>query len=632
MDSPALLPSPTLTAGSVDERRSGMMARSPSLDETHELLPTSSSSSPSSSSTTAADDPVEYVLRDQPVQRSAAAPCTPLKLDLSSLAGDRTSTPTSTSKSAKRRSLQDIPYRHHPHAHQLPLSPLGRSSEDSPSFTFRPGPTAGSPSSPAATDDVPQRPKRFSFSPSAVYVRPTALELGRIGTRHRSTLSTPVFHSPPPSSSSRPPMTSPSSIPSLGNAGQRSPALEPLSHADLLGSFVALHSKRRAVLVHLLALRKTSSVREEGDDIWSAVGELVQALAGSFESVRRDVRLALMGAPSSASLLHADDEDGSFAPPSQTRSELEREAFSDLRTVLASLSTSLNEVERARESGTFDAAWLGLREDVGEVVRSWERGRATLGLQSMCGLERGEVERVLPAQLNVAGWEPTSSPSHDLPDSPSADPSNEEEEKEDDVALFQRSSTLLPVAGREVLFSATSTPHVVLRPPSGFSRAERIRLARELRADVQAGKKEGKKEKRGPEGMGEVIGELNGLMGVLRRLKASPSEEEEDNVEPSSERPSSANQQPLAAPQGGLRVGGRSSLPALSQGSSDGSQESDESDTQLELGVLRRAGGSQGTLKATSSTEEGDSVWRTVDEEGPSGEGLVFVQDETLLP
>lgn len=52
MDSPALLPSPTLTAGSVDERRFGMMARSPSLDETHELLPTSSSSpssSPSSS-------------------------------------------------------------------------------------------------------------------------------------------------------------------------------------------------------------------------------------------------------------------------------------------------------------------------------------------------------------------------------------------------------------------------------------------------------------------------------------------------------------------------------------------------------------------------------------------------------
>lgn len=603
-----------------------MMARSPSLDETHELLPF----------TTAAandDDLVEYVLPDNPVEHPAAAPCTPLKLDLSALADDTRSTPTSTSKSAKRRSLQEIPYRYHPHGHQLPLSPLGRSSEDSPSFTFHPGPSAGSPSLPAATDDVPHRPKRFSFSPSAGNVRPTALELGRVGTRHRSTLSTPVFHSPPSSSSSRPATNSPSSTSSsAADASQRaSPPLEPLSHADLLGSFVALHSKRRLVLVHLLALRKTAS-SSTGDDVWSAVDDLVGTLAGSFESERRDVRLALLGAPSSSPLLHAaDDEEGSFAPPSQTQAELEREAVSDLRTFLASLSTSLDEVERARETGTFDAAWLGLREDVGEVVRSWERGRLALDLRPTGGLERDVQERVLPAQLNVAGWESTSS-SEDLT-SPSADPTHEGEEKEDDVTLFQRSSTILAVAGREVLFSATSTPPVVLRPPSGLSRAERIRLARELRADVQAGKKKIKKEKRGPEGMGEVIGELNGLMGVLRRLKASPLEEEEANVELSSERPPSSKQQPLTASQGNLRAGGRSSLPALSQGSSDGSQESDESETQLEVGVdLRRAGESQGTLKASSSTEKGDGAWRTVDEEGRREEGVVLVQEETLLP
>lgn len=192
--------------------------------------------------------------------------------------------------------------------------------------------------------------------------------------------------------------------------------------------------------------------------------------------------------------------------------------------------------EDQQEEG-FDGWWEGLRDDLSLLVRVWERGREEVGSAASRGAVDVPTEDATGSTRNGLGLgeiplrpRSTSPPPPEDDDPDATDLAKDD--LEDDVTLHFLATAQLPPPGREQLFAASSTPTIVNQPHSTLSREERIRLAREKRAEeLSHGGHRG-----AVRGMGEVVSELKGLMGELRRLKGPATgdmdgEDEEGEVE-----------------------------------------------------------------------------------------------------
>ena len=609
-----LLPSPSLSPDPAAIRRK---ARSPSLDESEEDAAAGSS--------LRSHDLLRGMPRpSQAAQRTPSGGQEQMLLDL------QLQSPSQplTSRSAKRRSLQDITYRHA----SSPLAQLTpRRSPVEPSFpaTTSPPTTSGLPRLLSLRSDrssfshaAGPRPTFGAFSPVPGLQRP----------RHRPTLS----------------LTSPS-VPNLqarafeqhqaaladlsasaaadtsaGLFDSEPDAPVPLSHADLLTTFWALHARRRHILVALLALR-----RDMKPEAWTEAANFVSSLATAFEEAKDEVARALLIA--SQSYGGADGSD-SFAPPPLTKAEQRQASLGKLWEGFQLLSGKVGSLEDTVETGDgWESTWLELRDDLGELIRVWERARTDMGIQidggpgSLLGLPREMPVR--PLDIGSADDNDAAAVEEGL-DGSTTDPSTAAQaEIEDDVSRYLReTANTLPSVGREELFAAESAPGLSRRPPSKMTREERIRLAKEHRVETQRAVAEAA-AKKGPRGMTDVILELDGLMRVLRRNKGAvePAEEEEEeqetllDVDDGDEDGSLGRRPPVAIhpivlpapttqrhlPPFGLPLPparNRSSLPALSsEGSSDGEADLDDS---LEFVSPRHRDGSQLTLRAVESDDE----------------------------
>jgi hypothetical protein len=249
---------------------------------------------------------------------------------------------------------------------------------------------------------------------------------------------------------------------------------------------------------------------------------------------------------------------GDWAPRGTRTVREEREEFvREMREGVRRLEEKLNREEEAadaaldgggqREERRWEGFWEGLREDLSRIVRVYERAKGDLRLG-----DSGQTTKGLRAAGNddlLLGPAPTNDDlsSSLLPLTMTLDVDSRDEadvDRTDDVTLHLLSQSILPPPGRETLFSADTTPSLPVRSGGGrsvLSREERIAKAKAEREE--AGKKGGKGT--GMEGMGDVVIELRGLMGELRRIKGAvgvreEEEEEEEKEEEEEQTPSSS--------------------------------------------------------------------------------------------
>lgn len=507
-----------------------------------------------------------------------------------------------------------------------------------------------------AGNDATTKEKESSHSASSPLARTTShpLPLSARRTRPASLVHRPSYNS----SLSSPFLDSPSRTPYLlseadENEDSSSSEPSPLSHPHLLSTFLTLHTRRRHTLVSLLALR-----RETSSEYWDEVRGLVLSLLDGF----RDARIEISRETSLSKLGGGDG----WAPRSKSKSQQRREWVGSLQEEVSKLSAKLNEADE--DDSQWEDTWEGLREDLGGMVRVWERGReemATSKDQILGG--RRELRSAVVVDRTFDSLLDPSASDDPLLSATSA----EVEETEDDVTLHLIEENQLPPVGREELFAGETSRPAPPRPQSTISREERIRLAR-LEREEKATEVEAERATGGRPGMGDVVLELKGLMSELRRMKgpvgSSFDDEEQDaptssTPQPMSEsyitpplsssarfpsrslqaintaddrRPSLDSSPVLSSPPSSSAFHtsfgfglppppNRSSLPALSSGSSDGDvisdmEEEEEEESREDARNLEGlgCGGSEITLGGTGESsavgEEGGGVEGEVEE------------------
>ena len=497
--------------------------------------------------------------------------------------------------------------------------------------------------------------KEKETSASSPLARTTShpLPLSARRSRPASLIHRPSYNS----SLSSPFLDSPSRSPYLLSEAEEdeddsSSEPSPLSHPHLLSNFLTLHTRRRHTLVSLLALR-----RETSSKYWDEVRCLVLSLLDGFREARieisREIALSKLGG----------GEDG-WAPRSKSKSQQRREWVRSLQEEVSKLAAKLNEADE--DDSEWEDTWEGLRKDLGGMVRVWERGREEMATSKdqILGGRREPRSAVAVDRTFDSLLDPSTN------DDPLLSTNTAEaEETEDDVTLHLIEENQLPPVGREELFAGETSRPAPPRPQSTVSREERIRLAR-LEREEKATEVEVERATGGRAGMGDVVLELKGLMSELRRMKgpvgSSFDDEEQDANHSSStpqsnsksyttpplsssarfaslsspaintteDQPSSLDSSPvLSSPLSSSAFHtsfgfglppppNRSSLPALSSGSSDGDvisdmEEEEGEDLQREDGRNLEGlgcGGSESTLGGTGESS-------TIEDRGRAEEG-----------
>jgi hypothetical protein len=177
--------------------------------------------------------------------------------------------------------------------------------------------------------------------------------------------------------------------------------------------------------------------------------------------------------------------------------------------------------------------WAGIRGDLGELIRDWERGKDIVSRldnsrpADMASSEEGEEGDLEPMPTFLRAWEeegPSSiatdsvrSTSVDTHDTFSSNPHAE-------MHFDPHAAEILPPPGQDMVFESVPMP-VVPRTKAKLSREERIRLMKEARENpAEQTSEQGK-------GMaemgGDVVGELKSMIGIIRRRKGIPEAEPE---------------------------------------------------------------------------------------------------------
>ncbi|WWD19515.1 hypothetical protein CI109_103976 [Kwoniella shandongensis] len=357
-------------------------------------------------------------------------------------------------------------------------------------------------------------------------------------------------------------------IPSPRPLIRRVESVSPLTTPALTASCLGVHLKRRRMACCLLGLRFDTA----DEAYWKDVKESLEAMTAAMVSERELLEVGLREAEKEALLAQRFDglvKSGSevgwspaestfpfstlldgggkdFAPRTNDEAVVLEQvdkigatlikAWSDL----AIMREKLRNAELRNESGT--EAWSKVRERLGDMVRDWERGR-----EALVRIESGR----LVAEEDIQE-DPSAQGTHaDLPafikawEESSRDTSLETARTAygDDIDGIDTSThdtdkgvEVLPPAGRDTIFESDS----ISLPQSDFkarlgqlSRAERIALMKEarekgtsveilLRGDEAVVDTEGEMRKKG----GEMVDELRGVIGVIRKMKGEGGGEE----------------------------------------------------------------------------------------------------------
>ena len=340
---------------------------------------------------------------------------------------------------------------------------------------------------------------------------------------------------------------------------RRTTSTAPLSLTSLKASCLAVHLKRRRLVCCLLGLR----FDERHLAYWEEVRQIVRTLCASTSSEMEGLRAAIevtresgrqgsdMDMNHAASFVRQTNRRHSSGPtdfaPRQTPEDILLERIEAIRGHLASLWGEVDDLKTRLQSGDeVGDRWMTMREQMREITREWEKGRAAASLlESHPGPSDPVVsseeasEGVLP--LPVPAVEMHGKGMEDMPEflrswsnesSSSYDAQNEDDNttpptgSEDDPEL--------PLPGIDQVFESDLSA-LPIRGASNLTREERIKLVKEARekglnvsqatraAQSENGVVElpngGRDDNEAMVRGGEVVEELKGMIGLIRQRK-----------------------------------------------------------------------------------------------------------------
>ena len=450
---------------------------------------------------------------DHPVPIHIPVTTLPTGLFSSPIIMDKSSSHT-TSSNSKRRSLQDMPYYHT--TNEDPVTPSRRSTR----------PMAGADL--GRTMSLPTSDLQELRTKSA-----TGLRRSSLAYAYQS------FSSTPPARLTR------------------VPSVSPLTAPGLKAACLGIHLKRRRMACCLLGLRFSSiALVEYWEEVKATIDELNDAIVEEREKLNRareraeiEVSVAARLSRTGGSRLPipiwptAVAASTDFAPrTSDQQFVLERvdalhsaltKAWADLATIRQSL----------HEPKTLTGQWSNLREDLGSLLREWERGKDAVCRLSAPVTDTDVVKEEIEPHLGelpefLDGW------TDDLGTTPASFPRVDGLTLEAELSDLNALDTYhedLPRPGVDQVYEATVLP--IRRDQSALSslnRDQRIRLTKEARGkgmsvgDMLVSEMGGTDAKRDKETRirgSAVVLELKGMIGMIRRKKGQAEELDTKSVE-----------------------------------------------------------------------------------------------------
>lgn len=346
---------------------------------------------------------------------------------------------------------------------------------------------------------------------------------------------------------------------------QRLPSLSPLTLTGLRAACLGIHMKRRRMACCLLGLRF-----EEDDEYWSIVQDVLAQLSSNISREVADLSAALEDAKAadtvSSPANHSESKpapwlndnpsqraNGDFAPRTSDQARL-NEHVETMERTLHDAWTSLQAI-RTSEGHELPTAWADVRSQLGLLVREWERAKETVN-KLASPLDQGhafdsdvdeaadQTSATLPPFMRA--WddeddEPEPALNRSLSTtSPISDTPAEHPIEHDRMDPEQ-----LPPPGQDIVFESLPAAVGLGIERSKLSREERIKLMKEARDKGMTltellGQREDpdKGENRKVLAMGgDVVAELNGMIGMIRRRKGLSDTERTEGPEPATGAP-----------------------------------------------------------------------------------------------
>lgn len=329
---------------------------------------------------------------------------------------------------------------------------------------------------------------------------------------------------------------------------QRISSLNPLSTSALKAACLGLHMKRRRMACCLLGLKfhdqdeeYWSTVRSTLRDLSTAITREVGGLEVTLEEakstpVTRSVNgMISMPPPWATGTTSTGVPD--FAPRTSDQATLSQHVESMEQSLTAAWAELQAVKQSANQPGGLTEEWAKVRGSLGQLVREWERGKEVVSRidparQTPFERENSENGDTNPAPLPsfMKAWndEEKTTPDTSFTSIEDTDTSSDFP-GEPDLHTYIRSETL-PPPGQDLVFE--SLPASLADNPmerSKLSREDRIKLMKEARdkgmtlGEMLNRRENGDSGKDNERQMmqmgGEVVGELKGMIGLIRRRK-----------------------------------------------------------------------------------------------------------------
>lgn len=296
--------------------------------------------------------------------------------------------------------------------------------------------------------------------------------------------------------------------------------ISPLTLSALKAACLGLHLKRRRLACCLLGIdlaRHRASVSEVLADLGATMDMEREVLVGSMTSEEQKVATPPLPQPQWPDGPSAFEKHD-FAPTTSTTERMADSVYA-IRKAMEGAWERSDAVLAGRDT---TAAWTAIRDDLGEMIRAWERGR-----EALPDMARKERAPLAPSVGTVI--QPPITESEDLPafmkawDEGSPPPTPPELEHGSDTTAVET----LPAPGVDAVYEADVAAQTRANPLEGLSRDERIRLNREARAKGMTLKEyiqgdqtqDERQDKAHAAAESMVVDELKGMIDVIRQKK-----------------------------------------------------------------------------------------------------------------
>lgn len=332
---------------------------------------------------------------------------------------------------------------------------------------------------------------------------------------------------------------------------QRIQSLSPLSTSALKAACLGLHMKRRRMACCLLGLK----FHDQDEEYWSTVRNALRDLSTVITREVGHLELALEEAKANPVTQLADrvmpipppwtiNTTSTGMPDFAPRTSDHAALLQHVENMEQSLTAAWTELQAVKQSANRSEGvteeWAKVRASLGQLVREWERGKEVVSKidpvrqtpSEGADSENGDTH-LAPLPPFMKAWNDEEEKDKTTPDtsftSVEGTDTSSEFPNERDLDTYLRAETL-PPPGQDLIFESlpASFPDTQIER-SKLSREDRIKLMKEARdkgmtlGEMLQRRENGDNGKENERQMmqmgGEVVGELKGMIGLIRRRK-----------------------------------------------------------------------------------------------------------------